>query len=207
MNNVKILFLGCCLVASGQLLGVNSAVTDEFLDTARDKNNLDVAKDLDKLVKRGADTQAVDFEGKTAVHLAAGNGRTNTVAVLVGQFGLNPNLKDNGGFTPIMRAGFAGQTAMVTTLLNLGADLNIPDNSGKTFMDYATATSGLKFNPSVQNAYAQYVERLRKEKNEERKAQADKHAHEGLSTDGLPVGGRYMGRPAQAALPESAQYY
>eukprot|EP01036_Dinobryon_divergens_P025094 gene25094-33609_t len=72
--------------------------------------------------------------GKTALHLAAFNGYTATVSLLLKK-GADPNAKDSDGMTPLHKAAWEGHTKIVELLLKKGADRSVTDNAGKRPID------------------------------------------------------------------------
>ena len=67
---------------------------------------------------------------------AAGNGDIEEVRELL-ESGVNPNIRDVFGFTPILLAIDNGHVDTVELLLNAGANLNRRDNLGYTVIDQA----------------------------------------------------------------------
>ena len=89
------------------------------------------------LLEQGADVNAKDREGRTALILLTGYPRTDphgmeAVATLLLERGADVNAKDNEGRTAlILAARFARNTEdVVTLLLEQGADVNATDNDG-----------------------------------------------------------------------------
>ena len=66
------------------------------------------------------------------IHIVAENGNLDSVKVLLRQ---DPSLieaADDGGYTPLHKASYAGHADVVSCLLGLGAELNPKSNSGST---------------------------------------------------------------------------
>ena len=81
----------------------------------------------------GANVDAVDKIGWTALMLAAWNGHTDTVTALAGTHGANVDAVDNDGWTALMHAAMNGHTAAVNALAGThGANVDAVDSDGKT---------------------------------------------------------------------------
>ena len=83
------------------------------------------------LLKMGADVNARDEDGKTALHNASQSGYTEIVRLLLDN-GADVNAKDNYGRTALHNASESGYTEIVRLLLNNGADINAKDKWGQT---------------------------------------------------------------------------
>jgi len=68
------------------------------------------------LVSRGANVEAVDEDGLTALMLAARNGHTDTVNALAGTYNANVEAVDQNGWTALMLAAYYGHTDTVNAL-------------------------------------------------------------------------------------------
>ena len=70
---------------------------------------------------RGANPNVVNAEGKTPLHLAARNGHSHVVEILI-EGGSDPNKTDDEGRTPLLEAGY---TRLMSILLEAGADAEL----------------------------------------------------------------------------------
>jgi ankyrin repeat protein len=93
------------------------------------------------LLKHGADIEAKNKHGSTALHYASRNGCDNVIKVLLhpqieGVVGANINSVNNYGNTPLHHALKKHRNIdVVNLLLASGADMEIKNNNGKTFLD------------------------------------------------------------------------
>ena len=78
------------------------------------------------LLNHGADLNAVDIEGCTALHVAIDRFHPKAASMLI-EGGAKEDLKDNKGQTPLQEAGGKGSLWIIGSLLKHGADLNAVD--------------------------------------------------------------------------------
>jgi ankyrin repeat protein len=78
------------------------------------------------LLKAGAEVNAVDGGGVTALHWAVKRDRKELVDFLL-EAGAEPNTKDRLGLTPLWTAASLGRESVVRALLERGARPNLPD--------------------------------------------------------------------------------
>ena len=86
-----------------------------------------------ELMQRGADVQRF---GPAALRRAANSGHAGIIRRLVAH-GVPVNGRDGSGWAPLMFAAWQNNDVAVRTLLVLGADKNIKENTGKTALDWA----------------------------------------------------------------------
>lgn len=89
----------------------------------------------------GANLEDTNRYGGTAIIPAAEKGHLETVKILL-KAGINPNHVNNLGWTALMEAVLLGDGSpiyvdIVETLIEGGADPNIPDKKGVTALQYA----------------------------------------------------------------------
>lgn len=113
---------------SGQSL---RAETGRLLSLATKTSFVNILK---ALLRAGADVNAVDDQGETALHLAARFGHVECAKALLSP-DVRPcaklNIQENTfGWTPLLVASVDGQLPMVEFLVEAGADVNKADSSG-----------------------------------------------------------------------------
>ncbi len=97
--------------------------------------DLDAVK---KLLKRDADSAVRDHQGNTALHLAILQEHAPVALDLI-ESGININLQNNIGQTPLMLAAYAAKTESMFPIFKLlleKADKLATDSEGKTYRDY-----------------------------------------------------------------------
>jgi len=89
------------------------------------------------LLSHGANPNAADINGRTALITASYVGDSATVSKLLAA-GSNPNSADTPyGFTPLLNATLKGHTEVVRLLLVAGADPSIRAKDGRSALDIA----------------------------------------------------------------------
>lgn len=94
-------------------------------------NSKDVEQ-LKKLIDEGADINAVNKDGETALHLATRVAQSSSVVQMLLDAGADVNAKNNNGSTALMLAADYSGNETVKVLLDAGADVNAKDNDGYT---------------------------------------------------------------------------
>ena len=84
-----------------------------------------------RLLEKGADMNAIDKYGRTALIMAIQNGHTEIVTRLL-EKGANVNAKNSYGVTALHIASREGHTDIVAMLLEKGADVNAKSDGGYT---------------------------------------------------------------------------
>jgi ankyrin repeat protein len=96
--------------------------------------------EIRKLLQSGADVNASQGDGMTALHWAARHGDTSTAEMLL-HAGANIRATTRlGGYTPLLLASQSGQAAAVQILLKVGADPKSATATGATALMLASAT-------------------------------------------------------------------
>ncbi|XP_018574567.1 ankyrin-3-like [Anoplophora glabripennis] len=98
-------------------------------------DNVEIVKCL---VEFGADLNATDENGCTALYLAVERCRTNTVKYLL-QRGANRNITDNEGYSALHIAARENYLDSVKLLVEAAADVNATDYYGKTALHFAVS--------------------------------------------------------------------
>lgn len=93
------------------------------------------------LLEKGADVEARDGMGNTALMGVAFKGLSDMAKLLVEEFGADVNATNNAGGTPLTFAATFGQYDMVVQLLTYGADPAHADQDGHTALSLAKAKS------------------------------------------------------------------
>ena len=92
---------------------------------------------MELLLARGANLEARDSCGWTAIIQAASHGRTSAVEILFLN-GAEVNARADNGVTALMKTAVGGHVATALVLLDMGADVNAADKSGETALMFAT---------------------------------------------------------------------
>jgi ankyrin repeat protein len=122
-SSIAALLLALLLIGS-----VVSASSTGVADAARAG---DIAT-LKTLLKQGADVNAAQGDGMTALHWAASNGDAAMAQMLLSA-GANIRATTRlGGITPLHMASQAGHAQVVAALVAAGADVNIATSTGAT---------------------------------------------------------------------------
>ena len=117
--------------------GTNLALLMDLLSFAmqkdQEKNQCDI---LDGVVN--ASVRPKDDQERTALHLAAEDGRLDIVKFLVERARVHVDTKDFGGGMPLSYAAWNGHVEVVTWLVeNGGAEVDSKDDEGKTPLSWA----------------------------------------------------------------------
>lgn len=95
------------------------------------------AKTVRLLIEKGANVNAADVEGYTALHLAVTEKYLETVRELI-KSGGNVNAEEYGSkCTPLHLACMVGKVEIVKELVKAGGEIEQADKFGMTAMDYA----------------------------------------------------------------------
>ena len=109
-------------------------VADSYLIRASAYGHIDMVK---KYIEDGADVNAKNDDGNTALMMASYNGYIKVVRLLLKK-GADVNAKDNNHNTALIGASINGRTETVALLLENGADVNMKDDDGMTALSAAS---------------------------------------------------------------------
>ena len=103
------------------------AQTPDFW-TLADRGTL---QEIQAAISKGADMNAKDGQGMTALMLAAKDNSIAVVSALL-KAGADVNAKDLNGGTALIWAAYQNTNQVVSALLKAGADINAKNNQGQT---------------------------------------------------------------------------
>ena len=101
------------------------------------------------LLKQGADVNAAQGDGMTALHWAAQHGDLDETRILVYAGARLESVTRNGNYTPLHLAAKSGNTAVIRALLDAGANANAKTTSGGASPLHLAAAQG---NPDAVSA-------------------------------------------------------
>ena len=94
-------------------------------------NRLEPLRKVKKLIKKGANVNARNNYGRTALMEAVYSGRLDKAEMLI-ENGADVNAKDNARRTALMEAAGRGYSDIEKLPIEKGANASIQDNDGKT---------------------------------------------------------------------------
>lgn len=115
--------------------GDQQPLTELLVNAAIDGNLAEVQD----LIVKGADVNAEDRQGRTALGGASANGHPKVVQALLAK-GADVNMQNDIGVTALMLASIGGRFEVVKILLGGGADVNAKTNKGSTALSVASAS-------------------------------------------------------------------
>ncbi|BET37353.1 ankyrin repeat domain-containing protein [Wolbachia pipientis] len=109
-------------------------------ETKRELHYAVDAKTVRLLVEKGANVNAADIEGHTALHLAVTEKRLEIVRELI-KSGADVNAEEYGNkCIPLHLACMVGEKEIVEELVKAGGEIEQEDKFGMTAMDYAKSS-------------------------------------------------------------------
>ena len=111
----------------GGLIGGSASAGADLLEAARAGNPHAIRAEI----AAGADLDARDADGATALHWAVQRHSLEAVAALL-DAGAEPSAVTRNGVTPLSLAALLGETALIERLLAAGADANERSEEGQT---------------------------------------------------------------------------
>ena len=117
------------LLGLGVTVSAFAAARTTLADAAEQRDKASVST----LLKSGADVNATQVDGTTALHWATYNDDAETVALLV-RAGANVNAVNRYGMPPLAQACINGNAAIVNLLLDAGADPNAKMKGGESVL-------------------------------------------------------------------------
>ena len=118
------------LLSWAGISGAAATVDDQLMEASK-RGDMRLVKTI---LEKGADVNAVDKGGATALIYAADGGHVKVVGLLL-EKGADVNAKNKGGWTALMWAATGSssrRTEMVKLLIAKGADVNAKDQTGAT---------------------------------------------------------------------------
>ena len=115
---------------------------------------------MKSLVNRGANVNATDLGGNTALFWAACGSDTEIVKLMLAK-GANVNMQDSISQTPLMQAASCAALENVKVLLASGADRNLKEYDGKTAADLAQEKMSKANLSGEKEKYQQILQLLR----------------------------------------------
>ncbi len=136
---VVVLAVMCVPLWGAQFRRMND---QQFIDMCKDGDTQGVIK----AIRAGAEVNAKNKNGWTALMWVAMNGHTEIVNVLI-KAGAEVNAKNKNGWTALIAAANKGHAGTANALIEAGAD-DLTDNNGKTALIHAAESD----NPDTVNA-------------------------------------------------------
>jgi len=142
MLPIAILLSGTLLAASATPVLPRAVADAPVADAAMRRDGAKVRL----LLKQGADVNAAQGDGMTALHWAASHGDVDEARMLISAGARLDAVTRNGNYTPLHLAAKGGNVAAVRTLLDAGASASAKTSSGGALPLHLAAAQG---NPDV----------------------------------------------------------
>ncbi len=128
---VMVIIIAAGFVACGEQDGLNQLDLNLIYSWGKTETTKD---DIEALIEKGANPAAQEFDGSTALHIAASMYGNDEIVKLLIDKGADPNCKDNIDQTPLHVAAAYGDRCLpvAKVLVEAGADVNARDNKGRT---------------------------------------------------------------------------
>jgi ankyrin repeat protein len=137
--------LAAMAATAGLLLGVMTTVpnaADADMRVAQAAKRRDVAA-VRTLLRAGADVNAVEADGSSALLWAAYHSNTELVRMLL-DAGAKPDVRNRYGISPLLQASRLGHMPTIQALVDAGADINLAQSEGETPLMAAAAAGSLE---------------------------------------------------------------
>lgn len=95
------------------------------------------------LAHMGADFTRADHSGQLPLHFAAIGGNTEVIEYLVGEYGCDPNARDENGRTALHTAVYSADSTSTEALIKCGANVNAQDNAGICALHWAASRGAI----------------------------------------------------------------
>ena len=133
-----VLFGGALLAVNARPALSRAAAESPVADAAMRR---DIAK-LRQLIKQGADVNAAQGDGMTALHWAASHGDVDEARMLISAGARLDVVTRNGNYTPLHLAAKTGKAPVIRALLEAGASVNAKTSSGGALPLHLAAAQG-----------------------------------------------------------------
>lgn len=132
MKNLTVIFIAALLFPSYVFADLNA----DLLQHAANGNSSGVQQ----VLASGADVNAINSNGRTALYFAVLKGHAEVVKTLLGTKGIDVNTApEDSGWTPLHVAIANLEFEIIELLLAAGADVNKADNDGNTPLHVAAS--------------------------------------------------------------------
>ena len=158
----------CAVMVALCVSAAFGGATEDLMKAVQDKTT--TPQKIRNLIKLGADVNAKDKYGMTALMLAVRDNSNAEVIKILINAGADVNAKHNYGWTALMWAAHHNSNAeVIKALLNAGTDVNAKDNDGMTALMLAVENnSNLEVIKSLINAKADVNAKNAKETNDKK---------------------------------------
>jgi ankyrin repeat protein len=138
----KTLLAACAALLLAATPAISASATKPGDSSVADAAMKRDAATVRTLIKQGADVNAAQGDGMTALHWAAMQGDAELVKMLVAAGARTEVTTRNGAYVPLHLAARAGNAAAVNALLDAGANVRVATTSGGTTALHFAAANG-----------------------------------------------------------------